>query len=1754
MFFFAWAVLLYQAQITYQYAVNLVRMSSVDGDPFDWTVEEVIDFLCHSPQTPWLQSATKSSRPDPTSLEVSLRENDLSGEFLLDGVEKDELRNDLGLKSLGQRNSMLKAIWYLRERSVKYQNLHANNNSPLGSRHGISATPNRSNEPSPTFGNPSRGTTPQQGTPNQYSPLRTFDSMSQSRIGVGFAGLASSASGPSRLTEKENKELSKRNKNASIDPSDSEYNTIIRRGEHYVFDQNGKKRRRLQLAPSNETQPTSFKPQSTSVSADKVWYMGPNSITPDELFYPLNTDEDGESFVIASPRFPTAQSSFVNKCLKYFYRQHPVKLNGQSGNSQWALLPYRPSKGRPGYFTLYTSRDRDVVVTKESLKEWPQINETETTESGSSEDYDVYSLLARKYQSREDYNEDPILPCYGDSGSEGEYDEETLQEIDDEQSERNKQSKLLTPAEVDLIINTSITEYEKKWKEIHLPKKGWKAHRLWVNAKKKKRTNQKIQACENEIHHYENCLKKLQREICKGDYKTQSELKVQCKSMEQTVFNIQEGLWSLSVLEQQTCPPVIAAPPKPRREPKPRIVENDEESLDSESDGFIEDDDGEPQADTIDNSEEHIEPVEFPPCPSTSSDDEVIMPPGPKRRARAQNKDKATTRREKTNPKSPSAIENMPQAIDLTQDSDSPRNDVTSARRDSNSPAMEDLTIKTPPLNPVEQPNVQEPDAFYKIEGNSSVSPTPNTDTSKAAVCVPRHRRADLGPAGADSTSMTWDDIEESSNRGLLVKKSITELPVEERNSMVASIPGYNARELRTLVKMGLKAIRSDSYTIKELEDVRKNKLIMRVSTFFISWVIGARLGKKGILSSQVDNALKSMNEFPAFFSVLCSSLATCKNNDQGTSDSGTPQDPNVQRPSDTPHKKRKREVKESQNAKSSQKAAQRRAALQAQQRKALEQKMTRMGLSNDDPTRQAVSFGDPVICLNPHIGQLVKPHQLKGIQFMWRELIKDDKQQGCLLAHTMGLGKTMQVISLLDTIAAAACSADENVFRQIPEHLRRSQTLVLCPSSVVENWYEEFFFWPPPDSAMGTIRKITSENTLDERLQEVFDWDQEGGILILSYDIFRKLVENKETKARGRPLEEEAHQNVKDCLLNGPNIIVADEAHKMKNSATGIAITTKQFRSESRIALTGTPLANNLNEYFSMVDWIAPSYLGDYVTFKANYVEPIEEGLYIDSTARERKNSLIKLKVLKTILGPKIDRADITALEGSLPPKVEFVIIVPLTEVQEKAYNSYIESLCHGNGDVANTQLWTWLAFLSLCCNHPACFREKLLSRANDAAKVAKEDLDTIVGDESVAQASLPEQLIPQQQQIFDSISDMMDFKLSYRTQILDKIIKLSLQAGDKVLIFSHSIPTLNYIESLLQAAQHKYCRLDGNTPMHGRQAATKNFNTQSEHHVYLISTRAGGLGLNIPGANRVVIFDFKWNPVWEEQAVGRSYRIGQKKPVYVYRFISGGTYEEVIYNKTIFKTQLAHRVIDKKSPIRRASRSPGDYLFPVKPVKQMDVSEFIGKDPSVLDQIIKNDQGVIRRIALTETFQKEENDKLTEEDDKEYQTQLNDERLRRANPAAYDQMIRERQAQYMSASVSIQPSPGPAMQNIQFPSTVSGSAHTVGPPPLPPDTSVSITPSLRPLNAIDPPNEMPMEMSHQVDQSHFPVPNSSQTGSLQQNPPVENSDHPNPGTPIRNNGTSETPQQPRNTIFSRVVGPSQVDGSGGSGVCQQQ
>ena len=592
--------------------------------------------------------------------------------------------------------------------------------------------------------------------------------------------------------------------------------------------------------------------------------------------------------------------------------------------------------------------------------------------------------------------------------------------------------------------------------------------------------------------------------------------------------------------------------------------------------------------------------------------------------------------------------------------------------------------------------------------------------------------------------------------------------------------------------------------------------------------------------------------------------------------------------------------------------------------------------------------------------------------------------------------------ITLLVTIAEASKSPNEKTRNQIPLSLRESRTLVLCPASLVDNWFDEFLMWTPQPSSenIGEIRKITSTLRMPERLYEIREWSEKGGILILAYTLFSQLIINRVSGKEKKPiLAAEEHTTVLHSLLKGPNIVVADEAHAMKLPKSETHKTTKRFRTQSRIALTGSPLANNLDEYFSIIDWIAPGYLGAREEFSYKYKEPIEAGLYQDSSPSERRKGLKMLQVLKTELEPKVNRADISALKGRLPGKTEFVIRVPLTDLQKQAYSLYVKSMLAASKatEPGAATLWAWLAILRLLCNHPKCFRDKLMDKYNgpkgglkrevkrdglakkgrpknknmdrqvDQSEVAASPTTELVEIETqadslleatVTELGLSEKMFEEQMTLFAGLTEPLDsIDLAHKMRVLTQILDFSEEAKDKVLVFSHSLSTLDFVEEFLTKSKRRFMRLDGQTKMSSRNQMTKDFNDGSAM-ICLISTRAGGQGINLYGANRVVLIDDHFNPMHEEQAIGRAYRFGQRKHVYVYRLTVGGTFEEALQNQSLFKLQLATRVVDKKNPTRHAIKGFGQYLFMPKFVGQKDIMHYSDKDELVLARILASQE----------------------------------------------------------------------------------------------------------------------------------------------------------------------------------------------------
>jgi SNF2 family DNA or RNA helicase len=677
------------------------------------------------------------------------------------------------------------------------------------------------------------------------------------------------------------------------------------------------------------------------------------------------------------------------------------------------------------------------------------------------------------------------------------------------------------------------------------------------------------------------------------------------------------------------------------------------------------------------------------------------------------------------------------------------------------------------------------------------------------------------------------------------------------------------------------------------------------------------------------------------------------------------------------PHKKRKREIGVSKKAKRQQDDAQSRYQ---------EDRDRRAGYAKDsDANLDVVNPGkrdeEVFIHIDPHVSNRLQAHQLEGLQFMWREIVVGET--GCLLSHTMGLGKTLQAIALLVTIAKASISS--LAVKQIPERLRSSWTLILCPPALASNWLDELKKWAPPDiePVIGPKYFISSDVVEKKRLGLINHWATHGGLLLIGYELFAKYVNAKDG---GSDLKQ-----ISKHLTKLPNLIIVDEAHKLKSPTSQASVAASKLESPFRVALTGSPMSNTLEEYYAMIDFVSPGYLGKREEFRSRFEEPINEGGYLESTTYEKRQALVRAKALLKVLQPKIDRKDVSILQGMLPKKVELVIKVRLRPFQRILYEKLLDLL---GGPKSGKGTWSILAYgnlFTLICNHPTIFRRRL----EDAKKKGLKD-STVAENTLLSSPGMLKQLLSLYDDGRKRREWTMNEQLSHKMNVLMIIIWTATGLNEKTLVFSQSIATLDYIGDLLKHNKISFARLDGNSATGQRQSMIDEFNNGSQTGVFLISTKAGSTGHNLHSASRVVLFDFGFNPTWEEQAIGRAYRIGQTKPVWVYRLVCDGTYETQLENITTFKTQLAFKILEDRNTTHAASKSRASLTAPeylqgyakrFLPLKKFD--------PVLCSIVMENCRSAfITKILQTDVYKKEISYELTEEEAREVETLVEQER----------------------------------------------------------------------------------------------------------------------------------------------------------------
>lgn len=652
-----------------------------------------------------------------------------------------------------------------------------------------------------------------------------------------------------------------------------------------------------------------------------------------------------------------------------------------------------------------------------------------------------------------------------------------------------------------------------------------------------------------------------------------------------------------------------------------------------------------------------------------------------------------------------------------------------------------------------------------------------------------------------------------------------------------------------------------------------------------------------------------------------------------------------------------------------------------------------------DGQGRVLVNINHPAeeedLFLAPQLARAVKPHQIGGIRFLYDNLVesleryKSSSGFGCILAHSMGLGKTLQVISFIDVLL---------------RHTGAKTVLAIVPVNTLQNWLAEFNLWlpaaealPPDTDPQQVLPRTFKVHILNDehkttvaRAKVVEDWTGDGGVLLMGYEMYR-LLSLKKSFVTGRKrkskkpagpviidLDEEDRQQelmkgIERALSRpGPDVVICDEGHRIKNCHASTSQALKSIRSRRRVVLTGYPLQNNLIEYWCMVDFVRPDFLGTRQEFSNMFERPILNGQCIDSTPQDVQLMRYRSHVLHSLLEGFVQRRGHDVLRHQLPPKEEHVILVRLSRLQRALYTEFMNRFRE-----AGNSGWLGLNPLKafcVCCkiwNHPDVLYEAL--QKENLANEQDLDLDdlnsssgtrcsapTIKGKTSDAansrQMSLghlnPLQEKANQVITYEWAKDIMS---SYQTGVLENSAKMvllfhlideSVARGDKMLVFSQSLSTLTVIEDFLsrrpmpiqtETGTHNwvrninYYRLDGSTSASERERLINQFNdpANTQAWVFLLSTRAGCLGVNLIGANRVVVFDASWNPCHDAQAVCRVYRYGQRKPCHIYRLVCDFTLEKKIYDRQVSKQGMSDRVVDDLNPVLNFTRKEVESLL---------------------------------------------------------------------------------------------------------------------------------------------------------------------------------------------------------------------------------
>ncbi|KAH3902210.1 DNA-binding ATPase SCDLUD_002025 [Saccharomycodes ludwigii] len=526
------------------------------------------------------------------------------------------------------------------------------------------------------------------------------------------------------------------------------------------------------------------------------------------------------------------------------------------------------------------------------------------------------------------------------------------------------------------------------------------------------------------------------------------------------------------------------------------------------------------------------------------------------------------------------------------------------------------------------------------------------------------------------------------------------------------------------------------------------------------------------------------------------------------------------------------------------------------------------------DPSK-AKAFKLPVA-----IKATLRKYQQEGVN--WLAFLNKYHLHG-ILCDDMGLGKTLQTICII--ASDQYLRSEKHRTTQSPD-TKPLPSLIVCPPSLTGHWEQEFSQYSP---FLKILVYVGSPSVRISMRDQIATTD----IIVTSYDVVRNDINT---------LGKFAY-----------NYCVLDEGHIIKNSQSKLSRCVKELRANHRLILSGTPIQNNVVELWSLFDFLMPGFLGTEKMFNERFAKPIAASRNSKTTSKEQEQGALALEALHKQVLPFMLRRLKEDVLSDLPPKIIQDYYCDLSDLQRQLYRDFTKKqkktvemdMDEQTNSESKQHIFQALQYMRKLCNHPSL----ILSPTHPQFAQVQEYLhQTHVDLHDIVHAP---KLMALRNLLLECGIGLHDVEKS--GNIAGNII-----SQHRVLVFCQLKDMLDLIENDLfkkYMPSVTFMRLDGSVESRDRQKVVRKFNEDPSIDVLLLTTKVGGLGLNLTGADTVIFVEHDWNPMNDLQAMDRAHRLGQKKVVNVYRIITRGTLEEKIMGLQKFKMNIASTVVNQQN-----------------------------------------------------------------------------------------------------------------------------------------------------------------------------------------------------------------------------------------------